>query len=497
LVVFNLLIVKREILKISRIYLSVIAIHSISFVFLMKKLIIFLWLFGLNCIVANAQLTIIVKSVPVSTKDDDKIFISGTMNGWNPAHPSFQLYKNSEGFYTITFTPVSRDLKFKFTKGSWDKGEVTSTGSFVENREATYEGRAKTLTFNIDGWDNKLVDTFSTASGRVSILSDSFYMPHLHKKRKIWLYLPKDYSVSSKYYPVLYMHDGQNLFDKRTSYSGEWMVDESLDSLFSEGDYGCIVVGIENGQQDRLHEYSPWIHPTYGGGQGDEYIDFIVKTLKPYIDNHYRTKKGKDHTGIMGSSMGGLISLYAGIAYPEIFGRVGAFSASYWFSDEAFSQVSHTGVQGSSYVYMIAGLQEGATQVEDMDKMYSELIAAGGDSMHVVKRAHPDGKHTESYWAREFPAAYKWLFSTKIKNDSNKQKASFKVNFDGVKLRFIGKQPMAGKYMYLLDSKGKQIFTSKIDNNLTVTLPKDSTLRGKYYVKVQNKLVSLNLHYPK
>lgn len=104
---------------------------------------------------------------------------------------------------------------------------------------------------------------------------DSFYMPQLGRYRNIWVYLPPDYGSSQKQYPVLYMHDGQNLFEDSTSFVGEWHLDETLDSLHQTGDYGCIVIGIENDGNHRMDEYMPNVHPKYGGGEGDLYIRFI------------------------------------------------------------------------------------------------------------------------------------------------------------------------------------------------------------------------------
>ena len=113
------------------------------------------------------------------------------------------------------------------------------------------------------------------------------------------------------------MHDGQNLFDNATSYSGEWGIDEYLDSIFTLGKKEVIVVGIDNGLSKRMNEYNPYSFRQYGKGEGDEYVDFLVKNLKPFIDKHYRTLPGKKNTYIAGSSMGGLISLYAVLKYPE------------------------------------------------------------------------------------------------------------------------------------------------------------------------------------
>jgi len=381
----------------------------------MKKiqLTLFILILAFN---GNSQLTVKVISVPLETPSETDIFIAGTINNWNPGSPTYKLIKDSSGTFSITFTPSADNVKFKFTRGSWQSVEGTSEGNFIPDRVISYTGVPKTVELIIAGWEGTSNNNLSTASPQVSILSDSFYLPQLNRKSKVWLYLPKDYISSVRDYPVLYMHDGQNLFDKKTSFSGEWKIDESLDSMFLKGDIGCIVVGIDNGGSHRLDEYSPWVNPQYGGGQGDEYIDFIVAFLKPFIDEKFRTLSDRDNTGIMGSSMGGLISLYAGIKYPEIFGKVGAFSSSYWFSEESYKQVSSTGVNGQSYFYMIAGTQEGGKQSEDMERMYETLLSSGAKQEQILKVSHNDGKHSEWYWAREFPKAYKWLFQKKLRD---------------------------------------------------------------------------------
>lgn len=159
-------------------------------------------------------------------------------------------------------------------------------------------------------------------------------MPQLDRNRKIWLYLPPDYSTSTKNYPVLYMQDGQNLFDNATSFAGEWQVDETLNSLFAGGDYGAIVVGIENGGGERLNEYSPWNNPSYGGGLGDQYVAFLANTLKPYIDANYRTRPEPQFNALIGSSMGALISTYGATEFPNIFRKVGSLSPAVLVFDE-------------------------------------------------------------------------------------------------------------------------------------------------------------------
>lgn len=449
----------------------------------------------LPILVGFGQLTVRVTSVPSNTSPEAEIYIAGTMNNWNPGSPAYKLEKDSSGIYIITFTPLAGNVKFKFTRGTWDSVEGTAQGSFIPDRVVSYTGTAKSVDLTIAGWEGAGNSNPSTASPQVSILTDTFYIPQLNRKRKIWLYLPKDYSNTSKSYPVLYMHDGQNLFDKKTSFSGEWKVDESLDSMYLKGDFGCIVVGIDNGGSNRLNEYSPWINTQYGGGDGDEYIDFIVQTLKPYIDQKYRTLSDSDNTAMLGSSMGGLISMYAGIRYPDVFGRVGAFSSSFWFSGESYKQVSDTGVKGTSYFYLLAGEQEGGQQTGDMDRMYQTLLLAGASADQLSKTAHADGKHSEWYWAREFPKAYKWLFEKKTSGLSEDEKPVFNIYFDGSRLIISGDQIVTGSSFMLFDSEGKLVTKSLIGQDKSIDISGLSLAPGVYIVRLWDQTVKVFLYH--
>jgi metallo-beta-lactamase class B len=257
-----------------------------------------------------------------------------------------------------------------------------------------------------------------TARATVSVMDTAFAMPELGRTRRVWIYLPPDYATSDKRYPVLYMHDGQNVFDAATSYAGEWGVDESLDSLFAAGDPGAIVVAVDNGQQLRINEYSLWVHSRHGGGEGNRYADFLALTLKPYIDAHYRTRPGPESTGLMGSSMGGLVSLTAALRHPDVFGRVGVFSPSLWFSDSVYV-AARAGVASGTRprMYFVSGGSEGPDDdpravVKDQQRMIDTLAATGWRVGTDVQAAAPDdGRHSEWFWRREFPAAYRWLFA--------------------------------------------------------------------------------------
>lgn len=250
----------------------------------------------------------------------------------------------------------------------------------------------------------------STAAANVQLLSDAFAMPQLNRNRRIWLYLPPDYQISVRSYPVIYMHDGQNLFDNTTSFSGEWGIDETLNQLFP-ADSGVIVVGIDNGGSNRTSEYSPWVNPQYGGGQGDLYARFIVETLKPYIDQHFRTKPERDFTATMGSSMGGLISYYTGLKYQQVFSKIGIFSPSFWFSSGVLTFADTITKKAEMKIYFVAGQNESSTMVSYIQSVRNGLIARGFSDDEIKINIKADGQHSEWFWRREFQEAYQWLFA--------------------------------------------------------------------------------------
>ncbi len=245
-----------------------------------------------------------------------------------------------------------------------------------------------------------------TASQNVYILDTEFFMPQLNRSRRIWIYLPIGYGTSKKRYPVLYMHDGQNLFDEATSYSGEWEVDETLNTIPN----ACIVVGIDNGSVFRMNEYNPNDTAQFGKGEGGLYLEFIVKTLKPYIDKKFRTLRSKEHTMIAGSSMGGLISFYAGILYPRVFGKMGIFSPAFWIVPQISDQIRQLirpRRHSSQQYYFYGGGAENPTMISDMLRVTDLLGTITSAKIEVVIKA--DGCHNEACWKKEFPAFYKWI----------------------------------------------------------------------------------------
>ena len=374
---------------------------------------------------AGAQLTIRLTGVPTSTPPGAVIYVAGSFNRWAPAAPGYALVAEGGGAYAITLPDDVRGaLEFKFTLGSWERVETTAAGGDVPNRAVTVPAvGAVTYTGAVAGWRDDTTPRErprSTASSSVSVLSDSFPIPQLGRTRRVWLYLPPDYHTSRRRYPVLYVHDGQNVFDAATSFAGEWGVDETLDSLHARGDVGAIVVAVDNGGAHRLDEYSPWrsADPRLGGGEGDAYVEFLVRTLKPYVDRRYRTRPDRRHTAILGSSMGGLISLYAALKHPEVFGAAGVFSCACWVARPALYAYARRArwspARPAPRLYFVVGALEPphGQPARDQRELVDTLAAARVPVRTAVRSlTRADGRHAEWFWRREFPAAYRWLFA--------------------------------------------------------------------------------------
>lgn len=242
----------------------------------------------------------------------------------------------------------------------------------------------------------------STASKQISTFTID--APQLKTSKKIWLYLPKSYNESKRKYPVIYIHDAQNLFDKSTSFSGEWNIDETLDSLNAE----TIVVGIEHGNEKRIDELTPFKNEKYGGGNADNYLDFIVNTLKPHIDKTYRVNKKAEVTTIAGSSLGGLASYYALLKYPEVFGKGIIFSPSFWFSNEIYN-LTDKSPKTNAKMYFLCGDNEDEIMMSDMNKMTDLLKRKVNSFSQIEIQVIEGGQHNEKLWREAFRKAYLWL----------------------------------------------------------------------------------------
>ncbi|NTS40923.1 alpha/beta hydrolase [Flavisolibacter sp. BT320] len=369
---------------------------------------LFLFLFFLFAQLTNAQhhVHFVFKRLPSYHNPSDTVYLAGSFNRWNPRDKSFAtvVHNNKSG---ITIDLPKGMFEYKFTLGSWDGVESGHGGLPEENRMILIE-KDTTVLIEIDDWANHFPKKHkeTTATKNVHILDSAFYMPQLNRNRRVWIYLPQSYATTKKKYPVLYMHDGQNLFDHATAGFGEWGVDEALDTL--EKQFGeMIVVAVDHAGEKRINEYAPFDTDQYGKGEGDAYVDFLVQTLMPYINNHYRTKKSARFTAIAGSSMGGLISYYALLKYPDRFGAAGVFSPAFWINPQLKEYTRQRAGKAKGRLYLYAGKQESEAMVPDL-LTHSEILQQRS-KLSVKSELRDDGKHSEQTWREEFPKFYAWL----------------------------------------------------------------------------------------
>lgn len=428
---------------------------------------------------AQAQVTLRITSIPVNTPADANIYLIGSVNSWNPASTTHLMQPDGLGARTITIPEGTGTVNYKFTRGgSWTTVEGNTSGGYLPERSFTFTGSPQTINVTIQSWEDIPGSVSnSTAAANVQILNTAFFMPQLNRTRRIWIYLPPDYYTTAKTYPVLYMQDGQSVFDGSTSLSAEeWGVDESLNTLHSQGDYGAIVIGIDNGGEYRINEYSPWVNPNYGGGDGDEYMQFITETLKPYIDSNFRTRPQAEYNAIAGSSMGALISTYGAIKYSNLFSKAGVFSPSFWFAPAQLNNyITNTANDLSGLrLYFVCGQNESAAMVSDMNTVKNILIGNGVPSSSTFTKVDSDGVHNQSYWRREFPAAYQWLFQeTALNNpDFNASKIEvFQMNASQIYCLGLPQEVEASIYSI----HGQKIRSVKMQNGINAidfSLPK-------------------------
>jgi predicted alpha/beta superfamily hydrolase len=315
-----------------------------------------------------------VVEVPANTPATAEVWLSGNqpaLGDWNGA--GVKLTKRSTDNRYVTRVPfaLGTNLEFKVTRGSWDSVEKDALGREVANH--THEVSEPALvSVSVGSWrDLGPVDPQpDTLTGNIQYHDVDGSSVGL-KNRKLIIWLPPGYDTSTAVrYPVLYMHDGQNLMNAKTAAFGvEWGVDETAQSLVQAGQMEpIIIVGVYN-TEDRIPEYTHVPNAPYGGGKADDYGELLVDVVKPLIDSTYRTKPEAQYTGVAGSSLGGLVSMYFGTTLPNTFTRLGVVSPSVWWANrDIVTRVnSLTSKPPMMRIWVDIGTNEGGNATESQE----------------------------------------------------------------------------------------------------------------------------------
>lgn len=245
----------------------------------------------------------------------------------------------------------------------------------------------------------------------------NFLSRHVPYQRDLVVYLPPDYENQERRYPVLYLHDGQNLFDPETAYvrGMDWKADETADALIRAGEIDpLIIVGIFNTGVHRIEEYTPTRDKKLGGGHAELYGHMLVEELKPFIDERYRTLQDAHNTGLGGSSLGGLATLYLGFTHPEVFGKLAVLSPSVWWDNKAILKIiRQTEPKPRLKIWLSMGTAESKTGLRDANSLRDTLVTKGWNERDDLHYEVIDGaKHEEAAWAEKVDPVLRYLFPT-------------------------------------------------------------------------------------
>jgi predicted alpha/beta superfamily hydrolase len=350
--------------------------------------------------------------IHLETDEDDSrpVYISGNFNNWRTQDKNFMMEQIGANLYQFGF-PIDfnfpEELLYKFTKGDWSEVEIGKNNEITSNRSTKL--KFGILKEYVPKWRKNWLPFKNNYLPKVILISDEFEIPQLNKTRKIWALLPHDYDSSNETYPVMYLQDAQNLFNEKAKY-GNWEIDKKL-AVMAEYKIGkIIIIAIEHAEEDRIKEYNVG-KTVLGKGQGKKYIRFLTETLKPFVDQNFRTKKDREFNGIGGSSMGGLVSIYSGLRYPEVYGKLMIFSPSLWVVPKL--KIKEKAIAKSdTKIYLYAGEKESESLIDQVKDFQNNITTSDfiKNQMNIKLSINPEGKHSERFWSDEFPKAIEWLF---------------------------------------------------------------------------------------
>lgn len=397
---------------------------------------------------AASQRVALVVQVPAETPADAKVFVAGSvpvLGNWRP--DGLSLPRQPNGTYTAEVDlAVGQTIEFKFTRGTWNTVEQNAGGGDRPNRTAAIDANTKKIEVSVARWATGKPASRPPNTVVGTLKLHTIESRHLKQARTIRVWLPLGYDANpSARFDVLYMHDGQNCFDRATSaFGNEWEIDESLTKLIAAKEISpLIVVGIDNGLANRINELTYTADAKRGGGQAASYTAFLVEEVKPFVERTYRTNTGPVHTFVGGSSLGGLVSLEIAHRHPNTFGGVIAMSPALQWADESLTRdIEHdpVGLRGA-HIWLDVGTHElgippattkrttdpsvpnsatanSSTAAPAADDPSAKLVAAARRldaaltkhnvaHQFTIDAEHP--AHNEPAWAARFPAAIRYI----------------------------------------------------------------------------------------
>ncbi len=379
------------------------------------------------CSPNNSNLTLIVK-VPENTPLNAKLTLGGNFNGWDPTKEGYELNAKGNGIFNYTFPSLVKGkvLSFKVTRGNWDTVEISETGANTQNRNHTITGNSEIINIKVSDWaDLSTKEAPSTITG--SVILEDIELPTFKGPRKVRIYLPPNYENSNERFPVIYMTDGQNVFDIKTANAGEWKMDELMENFADNGSpLTSIVVAIDHAGDNRRMEYLPFSHegkiaPTIDGNnlakaKGKEFADWLVHELKPNIDQRYRTKPDREHTSLMGSSMGGLIACYTALRHQEVISKAACISSAFLkrlVGSHFIDYIKQTPKRQPMKFHIDMGDNEfdlfGDNILKETQEVYEALLSAGFKKQELRYQIIQGGTHDEPSWRSRTEDILLWL----------------------------------------------------------------------------------------
>lgn len=349
--------------------------------------------------------------LPQTMPDSARVYIAGNqtqLGMWQPDVVAFTKESDNSWTRLLSFNAGDK-LEYKFTRGSWDNEAVTAEGEVPRN-STLHVTNDTTIIVAIASWKDLRHKVEGQITGTVKYHRN---MPGEGiRPRDVIVWLPRSYETSTKRYPVLYMHDGQNIFDPRTSFMGhDWQVDEVADSLMAASRMDEIIIVGVNNTADRREDYSYT-------DKGRAYMKFLATTLKPFIDANYRTKPEREHTATMGSSMGGLISFLLVWHYPQVFSQAGCLSPAFIapYDNEAVHAVErYAGADKKIRLYMDnGGVALDSVLQSGCDAMLKALAQKGfKEGKNLAWFLDAKAEHNERAWARRVWRPLVFMFGKK------------------------------------------------------------------------------------